>query len=524
MTAAESPARCLMVQGTGSHTGKSVMVAALCRILAQDGWRVAPFKSQNMSLNSYVTPQGGEMGRAQVLQAQAAGIEPHTDMNPILLKPASDEKAQVILDGRPVGHLDAREYHRLKLEFLPHALRALERLRSDYQVVVMEGAGSPAEINLKDRDIANMRMAEAADAPVILVGDIDRGGVFASLVGTLELLDPREREMVAGFIINKFRGSVELLADGLEYLEQKTGKPVLGVVPYVRDLGLEEEDSVNLDELREAARRGEKAGEIDIAVVHLPHISNATDFDPLAREPGVRLRYVSDPARLGAPDALIVPGSKSTVDDLEYLRLKGMGANILRLAHWGVPVVGICGGYQMLGAKIEDPEGWECSAGEVEGLGLLPVTTVITGDKSTHRVKALARREIPLLGLDETSSPLEGYEIHMGRSRVDTEPALLIVERDGGEVRVADGAVNERLPVFGCYVHGIFENRPAREGFLNFLRRNRGLPSLSAGGDWEASRMDRLDRLARITRASLKMGTLYSLLGMESTGRGNVGG
>ena len=280
-------ARCIMVQGTGSHTGKSVMAAALCHIFAQDGWRVAPFKSQNMSLNSYVTPQGGEMGRAQVLQAQAAGTEPHTDMNPILLKPASDEMAQVILNGRPVRHMAAGEYHLLKLEFLPAALEALERLRATYDIVVMEGAGSPAEINLADRDIANMRVARAAGAPVILVGDIDRGGVFAALVGTLELLEPEERDLVAGFIINKFRGSLELLGGGLEFLEERTGKPVLGVVPYIRDLGLEEEDTVNLEELRSAAAGKDAAQALDIAVLHLPHISNATDFDPLAREPGV---------------------------------------------------------------------------------------------------------------------------------------------------------------------------------------------------------------------------------------------
>jgi len=507
-----APARCIMVQGTGSHTGKSVMVAALCRIFAQDGWRVAPYKSQNMSLNSYVTPQGGEMGRAQVLQAQAAGIEPHTDMNPILLKPASDERAQVILNGRPVGHMGAGEYHRLKLEFLPHALEALERLRAGYDIVVMEGAGSPAEINLADQDIANMRVALAAGAPVILVGDIDRGGVFASLVGTLELLSEREREIVAGFIINKFRGSSALLQGGLDFLEERTGKPVLGVVPYIRDLGLEEEDTVNLEELRDASAREAAMQAVDIVVVHLPHISNATDFDPLAHEAGVRLRFVSEPALLGTPDAVILPGSKSTASDLAYLRGNGLAAQITRIARLGVPVVGICGGYQMLGEKIEDPQKVESPTGEVEGMGLLTVLTTLAGDKSTHRAKVKVTEEVPFLGIGPSSPLLTGYEIHMGRSRSRGGHPLLIVERDGREVSVADGAVHSELPIFGCYLHGLFENRAVREGFVNYLRFKRGLPPVSESRDWEDWREDRLERLAGIIRSSLQMHTIYSLL------------
>ena len=513
-------APCLMVQGTGSHTGKSVMVAALCRVLAQDGWRVAPFKSQNMSLNSYVTPEGGEMGRAQVLQAQAAGIEAHTDMNPILLKPASDEKAQVVLNGRPIGHMDAREYHRLKLEFLPHALGALQRLRSSYQVVVMEGAGSPAEINLKDQDIANMRMAEAAEAPVLLVGDIDKGGVFASLVGTLDLLDIPERNLVAGFIVNKFRGSLELLRGGLDFLEERTGKPVIGVMPYIRNLGLEEEDSVNLEEMRESAGRREDSPAIEVVVIHLPHISNATDFDPLALEPGVRLRYLSEPSSIGVPDAVIIPGSKSTFDDLDYLRRNGLAQAVLRLASAGVPIIGICGGYQMLGTRIEDPEGWECHAGAMEGLGLLPLVTVMTGDKSTHRVRAEVVSDIAVLGLGIYSQPLEGYEIHMGRSHSRTGHSLRIIARDGRQVSVPDGACSEGLPVFGCYLHGLFENPSVKEGFINYLRARRGLQPLAAvEQDWQAWRHDRLDRLARITRLSLKMDLVYSLLRLPASSR-----
>ena len=504
-------ARCLMVQGTGSHTGKSVMVAALCRILAQDGHRVVPFKAQNMSLNSFVTIEGGEMGRAQVLQAQAAGIEPHTDMNPILLKPSSDQKAQVILNGRPLKNMDAWEYHDCKLEFLPEVRRALEELRSAYEIVVIEGAGSPAEINLKDKDITNMRMAEAADAPVLLVGDIDSGGVFASLVGTLELLDGSERERVAGFIINKFRGSLDLLDDGLEFLTEKTGIPVMGVVPYVRDLGLEEEDSVSLRELRHCSKGQE---EIDIAVIHLPHISNFTDFDPLARGSGVCLRYVSKPDEVGTPDALIIPGSKSTMDDLGYLRHTGMDEIILGLADKGVPVIGICGGYQMLGKEISDPQGHESQQGKVTGLGLLSVMTVIKETKSTHRVKASVNRPIPLLGLDINSPQLEGYEIHMGESSLEDEPVLSIISRSGRQVAVADGAFNARLNVFGSYIHGLFENRAVRQGFLDFLRARKGLPKRPVESDWAAWREDRLDRLAQVVRSSLDMRAIYSLLGI----------
>jgi len=467
-----------------------------------------------MSLNSYVTPQGGEMGRAQVLQAQAAGIEPHTDMNPILLKPASDERAQVILNGRPVEHMEAGEYHRLKLEFLPHALEALERLRAGCDIVVMEGAGSPAEINLADQDIANMRVALAAAAPVILVGDIDRGGVFASLVGTLELLSERERETVAGFIINKFRGSAALLQGGLDFLEERTGKPVLGVVPYIRDLGLEEEDTVNLEELRDAAARETGMQTIDIVVVHLPHISNATDFDPLAHEAGVKLRFVSEPTLLGTPDAIILPGSKSTASDLAYLRENGLDANIARLARLGVPVIGICGGYQMLGERIDDPHKVESTTGGMEGMGLLPVLTTLSGDKSTHRAKVRVKVEVPFLGIDPSTPMLSGYEIHMGRSQSRGEQPLLIVERDGREVSVVDGAVNHDFPVFGCYLHGLFENREVREGFINYLRFKKGLPPISQSHDWEEWREDRLERLAGITRSSLQMQTIYSLLGL----------
>lgn len=510
MTTGRKEARCLMVQGTGSHTGKSIIATALCRILARDGRRVAPFKAQNMSLNSCVTPDGGEMGRAQILQAQAAGVEPNTDMNPILLKPSSNEMAQVVLNGRPFGHMGAWEYHNRKLEFFPAALEALARLRAGYDFVIIEGAGSPAEINLSDKDITNMRVARASKAPVLLVGDIDRGGVFASLLGTIDLLEAREREMVAGFIVNKFRGSLDLLEGGLRSIHERTGIRVLGVVPYIEDLGLEEEDSMGLG----AMGGPDGGGNIEIAVLRLQHVSNFTDFDPLAREPGVVLRYAGHPGEVGFPDALILPGTKSTVNDLAHLRRSGMDRTICRLAAVGVPVIGICGGYQMLGERIEDPEGVESGDASVSGLGLLPVRTRMVREKNTHRVEARATRPIPALGLDELSPVMKGYEIHMGESEMSCEPALVIESRGGAVVEVADGALSEDGNVFGCYIHGLFENAAVLEGFCNFLRTRGGLAPREAGCDWTEHREARLDNLADVVSSSLDMRSIFGLIGI----------
>lgn len=504
-----------MVLGTGSHTGKTVVAAALCRILAQDGHRVAPFKAQNMSLNSFVTAGGGEISRGQVLQAQAAGVEPSTDMNPILLKPSSDEKAQVVLNGRSVGHMGAEEYHSRKHEFLPHALAALQRLRDLFDVVVLEGAGSPAEINLKEEDITNMRMAEAADARVLLVGDIDRGGVFASLLGTIQLLEDRERERVDGFVINKFRGARSLLEGGLDFLHEKTGIPVAGVIPYIRDLGLDEEDTVNLEALR-ARPTGRE--DVEIVVIHLPHISNATDFEPLAAEPGVHLRYVTRPENTGRPDALILPGSKSPSSDLSYLRDSGMDRLVVDLARRGVPVIGICGGYQMLGLEISDPGGYDSTPERVAGLGLLGVTTTMRPEKETHRVEVRAVVPIPMLGLDSHAPAFEGYEIHMGESVFPGEPAFLVSRLSSGAGSVPDGAVHPSLDVFGCYVHGLFDNALVRLGFINFLRARSGLPGVHATTDWSAYREERLDRLARTVRESVSMRAVCLMLGQAPTG------
>ncbi len=507
-------ARCLMIQGTASHVGKSVLVTALCRILANQGVAVAPFKAQNIALNSYVTREGGEMGRAQVLQAQAARVEPHTDMNPILLKPTSDQRCQLILYGKVWGELGAWDYHKSKERFFPRVVEALERLRRAYQVVIIEGAGSPAEINLKSEDITNMRIARTADAPVLLVGDIDRGGVFASLLGTVELLESWERDLVAGFIINKFRGDPTLLGNGPSLLEEKTGIPLLGVVPYIHDLGLEEEDSVALEERRRwAGGHGDK-GKIEIAVIHLPHISNYTDFDPLAQEPGINLRYVKYPEEIGTPDALIVPGTKSTVEDLRHLRATGMDDIIVQLAGHGMPLIGICGGYQMLGREILDPEGVESEEECCPCLGLLPMVTVMRKEKTTHQIKAVVRRPIPMLGLGPSSPPLEGYEIHMGDTISSEESPLLIVERSGEKIEVEEGLAHPVLNVFGCYIHGIFENFVVREGFLRFLAARKGIHPHAWGGDWQRWRDLRLDHLAEVARHSLDMSFIYKLLGL----------
>lgn len=511
MNKSVNAADCIMVQGTGSNTGKSVLAAALCRIFHRDGYSVAPFKAQNMSLNSYVTPDGREIARAQVLQAFAAGVEPHTDMNPILLKPASDCRAQVILSGRAECHMDAREYHNGKMDYFPMVVDSLERLRQRHDIVVIEGAGSPAEINLKDKDITNMKIAQACGAPVLLAGDIDMGGVFASLVGTLELLDREERDAVGGFIINKFRGSMELLEDGLEFLERRTGIPVAGVVPYVRDIGLDEEDSISS---LEQGTPGEHV--VDIAVILLPHISNTTDFDPLATEAGVRLRYISEAGDVGDPDVVIIPGTKNTASDLGYMEGNGVATRIKELARNGTTVLGICGGYQMLGVEINDPGGIESGGGTtVEGLGLLPVSTVMTGGKATNRIMAQAAVPVGCLGID-AGTRFFGYEIHMGESKTvpgaGERNALLITERNGKSVSVPDGVQAGGSNVFGCYIHGLFENGNVRRSFLNAARKRKGLPPMEDIVDWQLWREGRINRFADIVNSSLDMELIYSLV------------
>ncbi|MBA4494646.1 cobyric acid synthase [Paenactinomyces guangxiensis] len=457
--------KAIMLQGTASDVGKSVLCTALCRYFLEEGYRVAPFKSQNMSLNSYVTPDGGEIGRAQGVQAEAAGIEATTDMNPILLKPKGDMIAEVIVHGRHFADMEAGSYRRNVLEkILEPVQQSLDRLAQTYQVLVIEGAGSPAEINLKDRDIANMRIAHMAEAPVLLVADIDRGGVFASIVGTLELLEPEERARVKGLIINKFRGSKELLQPGIEWLEERTGLPVLGVLPYI-EISVDPEDSMSLENLQ--LKKVNKTNvQLDIAIIRFPRISNFTDFLPLFNRDDLLVRYVKSVSELGQPDVIILPGTKNTMDDLSWLKEKGMAEEILHLKQNGTFVVGICGGYQMLGRKLFDPDHVESAQQEQDGLGLLKMQTRFMPGKKTVRIEA--NPLVDWAGADR----LEGYEIHLGRTQRDPTLLPLLRLADGR----FDGAVSEHGDVWGTYLHGIFDNPSFTNHWLNHLRRKKGLP------------------------------------------------
>jgi adenosylcobyric acid synthase len=497
--------RLLMVQGTMSHVGKTVLVAALCRIFLQDGLRVAPFKAQNMALNSFVTPDGLEIGRAQAMQAEAAGVPPAVEMNPVLLKPEADHRSQVVVMGRPMGSCSAAEYHRLKPSLLPLVLEALERLRSRYDVVVMEGAGSPAEVNLKTHDIVNMGVARRVGAPVLLVGDIDRGGVFAQLVGTVELLEPEERSLVKALVINKFRGDKSLLLPGLRFLEERTGLPVAGVVPYDPGLSLPEEDSVALEMV---PRRAD--GVLDVAAVRLPRIANFDDLDPLRREAGVGLRFITRGDELGSPDLVVIPGTKTTIADLEQMRSSGIAEAITRAVSAGTAVVGICGGFQMLGLAVLDPQGVESDRAQARGLGLLPVSTVFRPAKTTHQVEARVEADRGLLE-GCRGMAIRGYEIHMGESWGEADSPFLLVSRSGEACRVPDGALSRDGWLLGTYIHGLFHNRDLRRRLLRNLARRKGvsLPESTEGED------DPYDRLAALVRAHLDMGLIYRLLGLE---------
>jgi len=506
----------LMVQGTASDVGKSLLVTALCRILTNDGYRVAPFKSQNMSNNSHVTPDGKEIGRAQAVQADACRTPATTDMNPILLKPTGERRAQVVVHGKPLRDYDAVEY---RTNYLPTAEKfvreALDRLRATHDVVVMEGAGSPAEVNLRDRDIVNMRAAAWADAPVVLVADIDRGGVFASIVGTMAILRPDERDRVKGFIINKFRGDPSLLTDGLTWLENETGKPVLGVVPMLPHVGLEDEDAASLD--NKPRTQADPARELDIAVLRLPRVSNFTDVDALAGEPDVSVRYVSRLEELGAPDAIVIPGTKNTMLDLAALRERGLDAAVQRYVSAGGRVVGICGGYQMLGLTLSDPYGVESQEAPtrgMDGLGLLPSDTVFAPEKRTVRV---AGEFLGWPGAEPSPTaarPIAGYEIHMGETSF-REPARPLFRFDDG---TADGAATANGRVWGTYVHGIFDNDGFRRDWLNRLRADRGLPPLESGYRHRETREAAFDRLAEHVRAHVDLEAIYAMIGIRKGG------
>ncbi|HEX7762430.1 MAG TPA: cobyric acid synthase [Cellvibrio sp.] len=439
----------LMVQGTTSDAGKSTLVAALCRILKNRGISVAPFKPQNMALNSAVTVDGGEIGRAQALQAQAAGLEPHTDMNPILIKPTSDTRAQIIVQGRAITDMDAAVYHHYKTEAMGYVLDSFARLQQQYDVIVVEGAGSPAEINLRERDIANMGFAEAADCPVILIADIDRGGVFAHLVGTLELLSESERKHVVGFVINRFRGDMSLLQSGLDWLEQKTGKPVLGVVPYLQGLYLDAEDALTTSSPNADAL-------LNVAVLALPRISNHTDFDPLRLHPQINFHWVGPNQQIPSCDLLIIPGSKNTCADLDFVRAQGWESAIQKHLRYGGKLLGICGGFQMLGEQIHDPEGVESVPGSSIGLGYFSMQTQLQRDK------VLLQRHGFLW---DKNTPVVGYEIHTGISSGDAllQPACYFQGADGF---VPDGAMSQDRAIMGTYLHGLFDQPEALQQLL----------------------------------------------------------
>lgn len=486
-------AKNIMIQGTMSNAGKSLLAAGLCRIFKQDGYRVAPFKSQNMALNSFITEDGGEMGRAQVVQAEAAGIKPDTRMNPILLKPTTDVGSQVIVNGRVQGNMRAMEYYRRKREYIPEVLAAYESLAEEFDVIVIEGAGSPAEINLKQEDIVNMGLAKLVDAPVLLVGDIDRGGVFAQLYGTIALLEEDERARIKGTIVNKFRGDRAILEPGLETLKELCQVPVAGVVPYV-DVDIDEEDS-----LSERFNRGNERKLIDIAVIRLPRISNFTDFAPFERYENVSLRYVDSVKELHHPDLILLPGTKSTIADLKWLRQSGLEAAMLKAAAGDTLLIGICGGYQMLGTKISDPEQVEAAGvTEIVGMGLLPMDTVFLGEKVQTQTCGVLNGIEGLLSVLNGMS-YEGYEIHMGR-------------REGGEAPPLFGMDN----VYGSYVHGIFDAPGITDAILTALCKQKNLDaSLLGQFDWKEYKERQYDKLADVLRSGLDMEFIYRILNKE---------
>ena len=502
-----SSARALFIGGTGSDVGKSVITAGLCRLFKRRGLSVAPFKAQNMALNSAVTPEGGEIGRAQALQAAACGLEPHTDMNPILLKPTSEQGSQVIIQGRVHGNLSVREYHAFKPQAFARVRESFTRLAAAHDLIVMEGAGSIAEINLRAHDITNLKAAALAQAPVLLVADIDRGGVFAAIVGTLELLNSEERALIAGVIINRFRGDPSLLAPGISEIEARTGVPVLGVVPWI-ELKLPQEDSVAL--IHKKKRGGERP--LRIAVVRLPRLSNYTDFDPLENEPDVDLLYVTEAEQLAGCDLVILPGSKNTLEDLAWLHDNGLAAALLAHHRDGGRVIGICGGFQMLGRTLGDPNGVESARGTMPGLELLDVTTILQGEKQTHRVSARPLPAAQILGLDN-SAPVQGYEIHMGETRrgPQVEPLLQLTRCTDGRI-LEDGALSSDGRVWGTYVHGLFDNAALRSALLRPLRQARHLtepPAAAPSLDAE------LDRLADHLAAHLDLVRIGALLHLD---------
>ena len=502
------PAKVIMVQGTSSHAGKSILATALCRIFARDGLQAAPFKAQNMSLNSFATPDGGEIGRSQAVQAAAAMTAPRVEMNPLLLKPEGDSRSQVVLMGKPHAVKSARDYYKMKPRIWNTVTAALDRLRAEYDVIVIEGAGSPAEVNLKQHDIVNMRVALHAGAPVLLVGDIDRGGVFAQLVGTMVLLEPEERTLVKGLVINKFRGDPSLLTDGLDFLEKRTDTPVAGVIPYFTDIHIAEEDSLGL--VSKSGIAGEAS--VDVAVMRLPHIANFDDFDPLVHEPAVHLRYVGRTQEYGDPDLVIIPGSKTTVADLDWLRSIGLAESILASRRKGTPVMGICAGYQILGEALFDPDGVESPRAETEGLGLLPTSTTFLSKKSTHQVEGRVASGKGMLSGCQGSEVI-AYEIHMGSTTSNGLPGPFNIEsRSGRAISLPDGALDPEGLTLGTYLHGLFHNRAVRRSILECAARRKGVVFPASDTNIEPSA--EYDKLAALVREHLDMDLVYRVMGL----------
>ena len=499
-------AKAIMIQGTMSNAGKSRLAAGLCRIFRQDGYSVAPFKSQNMALNSFITEEGLEMGRAQVMQAEAAGIRPSVKMNPILLKPTNDVGSQVIVNGEVLGTMSARDYFKYKKKLVPDIMKAYQELSDEYDIIVIEGAGSPAEINLKNDDSVNMGMAKMAKAPVLLVGDIDRGGVFAQLIGTVDLLEPSERDMVKGLIINKFRGDKTILDPGVKMLEERSHIPVVGVAPYM-NIQVEDEDS-----LTERFDRKQSAGLIDIAVIRVPRISNFTDFNPFESVEGVSLRYVQHVSELKNPDMIILPGTKNTMEDLLWMRENGLEAAVLKAAAAGCIVFGICGGYQMLGDTLSDPYHVE-AGGKIRGMGLLPMDTVFASQKTRTRVTG-EFLSMPGTFAALSGVSLEGYEIHMGESvrKEGILPATkLIVAGNQPEETKTEGAFHEN--VCGTYVHGVFDKEEVVEALIRILGERKGIDVSSMTGiDFAAFKETQYNILAAELRKHLDMKKIYSIL------------
>lgn len=489
----------IMIQGTGSSVGKSILVAALCRIFTQDGYKVCPYKSQNMSLNSYITLDGKEMGRAQVLQAYASGLEPEAYMNPILLKPTGDKKCQVIVNGKVYTNTDAKGYHNLKEEFKEMLKSDFQKLEENFDIIVMEGAGSPAEINLKDNDIVNMGMAELVDAPVIIVGDIDKGGVFASLAGTMLLLDTYEKERVKGVIINKFRGDIDLLTPGIDMLNSIINRPTLGVVPYFT-LNLEDEDGFMASSMNKKVQK-----DIDVAVIHLPHISNFTDVDALEIEEDVSIRFISKVDEFDNPDLVIIPGSKNTIDDLLFLRDSGLEKKLLEYRKSG-RILGICGGYQMMGEEILDPHNVESENERVRGIGIIPCTTKLNLEKTMTRAE----------GITSLGDSVYGYEIHMGETTAKGEYNNLVklTKVNGKESNSKDGYISDDKRVMATYLHGILDSKGFRETLLNDIRRKKGIEEKKSS-IYEAVREKEIDKLADIVRESLDINSIYEIMGIK---------